>query len=151
VRELVNDDDVGMPCNDGVQVHLLECCTTILGAPTRNDLEIRNLRGGFSAAMHLDEAHYNVDSATAEVARLVQHAVRLSDTRGGADIHLQSAAWKLTNEFQEVGSLGCTWTWTTLEQALRHRSADARGCLFRHFRPARTDFPPISVRNHDPS
>src|SRR5207248_8846565 len=78
------------------------------------------------APVRLDERHHHVDAAPAQSVRLLQHAVRLADSRGEAHVQLQPSAPGPLDQLEEV--LGLTGARSALGDA--HPSSYFR--LFRH-------------------
>src|SRR6185437_11763586 len=54
--QLVDDRDLGMPCEDRVEIHLLEDAAPIFDLSARDDFEPGEQRLRFLAAMRLDDA-----------------------------------------------------------------------------------------------
>ena len=56
VRQLVDDDDVGLAGEDRVEVHLLDDDVAIGNAAARDDFEVSDARGRIRAAVRFDKA-----------------------------------------------------------------------------------------------
>ena len=52
--------------------------------------------------MCFDKAEDDVDAAAVQRVRLLEHAIRLSDSSGGADVHLQPSALGALDDFEEI-------------------------------------------------
>ena len=85
VSEFVDQNDLRMTSDDGIEVHLLEPLTLIENAPARHDFEARQQRFGFPAAVRLDNADNDVVAVLVARLRLLQHLIGLADARCGAD------------------------------------------------------------------
>ena len=85
VRELVDQHDLRLARDDGVEIHLLEPLAPVLDAPARNDLEPVQQRFGFLAAVRLHDADDDVVAVLAPGAGRLQHGVGLADAGRGAD------------------------------------------------------------------
>jgi hypothetical protein len=92
-----------MPRDDAIHVHLLQRHATIGNRQAWHDLDIAQLCIRLHATVRLDERDHDVDSTTAKVVRLVDHAIRLPRARRGADVQLQLAPLLTLHERQEVG------------------------------------------------
>ena len=88
--ELVDQHDLGMPREDGVEVHLVEPGVAADGPP-RHDLELRDELGGLRAAVRLDETDHHVGAALLATAGLAEHGVGLADARGHPEVDAQLA------------------------------------------------------------
>jgi hypothetical protein len=84
VGELVDQDDLRTPSQDGIEVHFLEPLPLILDAPARNDLQSLQQRFGLPAAVGFDDAHDDVVAVFLPGAGLLQHLVGLADAGCGA-------------------------------------------------------------------
>ena len=102
VRELVDDRDLRLAREDGVEVHLLDGDAAILDLAPRHVLEARDELRGLGAAVRLDEAEHDVDAALLERVRLLEHAVGLADAGGEADVELEPPALAPLDELEEV-------------------------------------------------
>src|SRR5581483_3279056 len=92
VRQLVHDDERGAPCEDGVQIHLLERLLVILETATRDDVEAVKERTRFRSSMRLDDGDDDVRALPELLARRLEHRVRLADSRRHADEDLEPAS-----------------------------------------------------------
>src|SRR5262249_15833249 len=92
VRELVDDRDLRMPPEDGVRVHLLELCATIVDDLPRNGFEALAERNGLLPAGRLEVADADVQSGLVHLTGLAQHLIGLADTRGVPEKDLEPAA-----------------------------------------------------------
>ncbi len=92
VRELVDEDQRGMPANRAVQIELGELSPLILDPGGRQHLEALQQRLGFLAAMRLDDADDDILALGAQRLRRGQHCIRLPDTGRCAKVDAQTAA-----------------------------------------------------------
>ncbi len=92
VGEFVDEGEVGMPCQDGLHVHLLEGRVAVADHASRHDLQIADLVGGALAPVRLDEAGDDVLTPCLAAAALVEHRERLADARRGPEVHAQRAS-----------------------------------------------------------
>jgi hypothetical protein len=102
MREFVDQNDLGPPRENGVQVHLLQAMPSILDAPSRNDLQPLEKRLRFGPAMRLDHADDDIDAFSPASLGRRQHLVSLADPRSRADKNLEPAA-PTPNRFFEQG------------------------------------------------
>ena len=103
VGELVDQDDLGMTHEDGVEIHLRQRPALVLDAAARNDLETFEQRFGLLAAMGFHHADDDIVTVLPPRTCLLQHLVGLADTRRGADEDLQLAgtAFLAPRRFQQ--------------------------------------------------
>ncbi len=92
VGQLVDHRDRGMPLDDSVGVHLLDDDAAVLDALAGQDLETIEEGGGQRAAVGLHEADHDVRAASLAPVRLLEHAIRLADARGHAQVDPQAPA-----------------------------------------------------------
>ncbi len=92
VRELVDDRDLRLPCEDRVEVHLLEDGPLVLHAATRDHLEVADPCPRIRPAVSLDERDDDVHASRSHRVRVVEHLVRLADARRLPDVDLQVPA-----------------------------------------------------------
>ena len=85
-----------------VDVHLLERDAAVLDLLRAHDLEIADLRLRLGASVRLDEADDDVDAASAQVVRLVEHPVRLTRSGRRPDVDLELPALALSHERKKV-------------------------------------------------
>ncbi len=67
-----------------------------------NDFHVFQLRVGIRTAMRFYETHDHIDAALPELVRLGEHAVRLADARGRANVDLELSPSSLPNELEKV-------------------------------------------------
>ena len=79
VRELVDESDLRLAREDGVEVQLLERAVAVRHASPRDDLEVADLRRRLRPAVRLHEADDDVLAVVAAAPALVEHRERLSD------------------------------------------------------------------------
>lgn len=101
VRQLVDEDDLRLARQDGLDVHLLQDLSLVVDFPARDDLEISDLRGRLRAAVRLDEAGDDIDAACLHRARVLEHLVGLADSGSVADVELELAPACLLDQPQE--------------------------------------------------
>ena len=89
VRELVDEGDLGLAREHGVDVHLLEGHPAVRLGAARHDLEPLDHRRGGRPAVRLDEGHDHVVALAGEAPALLEHGVGLADAGGGAEEHPQ--------------------------------------------------------------
>ncbi len=92
VRELVDEGDLRMPFEHGIQVHLVQRDPAVGDGSPGDDLEPLGLGGGGGASVRLDDGDHDVASLVAEPAALLEHLVRLADARRHAQQHAQPPA-----------------------------------------------------------
>ena len=61
MRQLIDDDRIGMPRQNGVDVHLLQFDAAIRNHPEGNDFQVADAGPGLFAAVRLDETDDHVD------------------------------------------------------------------------------------------
>ena len=91
VRELVDDDQLGLARQRRVEIEFLDFAAVIVDLAPRQDFEPMNERARLGAAVGLDEADDDIDAFVLEAPRVLQHGVGLADARRGAEEHLQPA------------------------------------------------------------
>ena len=91
VRELIDQHDLRMPGDDGIEVHFLERLSFIVDVPARNDLQPGQQRFGVLAAVGLDDADDDVVAVFFARMGLLQHLVGLADAGRRADENSQFA------------------------------------------------------------
>ncbi len=91
VGELVDQNDLRVPRNDRVEVHLLERLALVFDAAPGNDFEALQQRLGLLAAVGLDHADDDVVAVLQPRVGLLQHFVGLADAGRGADENPQLA------------------------------------------------------------
>ena len=89
--KLVNQHDLRMPRDDGVQVHLGKMCPFVFNVSAWNDFEAAQQRFGLLAAMRLDDSNDDVIAILLARLGLLQHLVGLADAGCGADENAQLA------------------------------------------------------------
>src|SRR5262245_6047578 len=119
VGEFVDQHDLGVASDDGVEIHLLERLSAVFEPPAGNDLEPFEQGLRFLAPVGFDDTDDDIVAVLLPGARLLQHLVRLADAGGGADEDLEPAGLTL---FAPGG----------LEQGLRRRSLVRVAPLLRH-------------------
>ena len=92
VRQLVDDDQVGLARERRVEVELVDRAAVVFDHAPRQDFEPFHERARLGAAVRLDEADDDVDALVLEAAGALQHGVGLADAGSGAEEDLQPAA-----------------------------------------------------------
>ena len=89
VRQLVDDDDLGMPGEHRVDVELGQRHAAVGDLPARQDLQALQLLSGAPPAVGLDQPDDDVGAAGAPPVRLAEHGEGLPDAGGGAQVDAQ--------------------------------------------------------------
>ncbi len=89
--EFVDQGNLRMPRDHGIEVHLLKHLILVFDPPARNDFQPPQQRFGLGPSVGLDEAHDDVGASFQLGVRALQHFVGLADAGGGADENLQPA------------------------------------------------------------
>src|SRR5262249_29709802 len=119
VGELIDQDDLRVAGDDGVEIHLLERLSPVFEPLAGNDLEILEQGLRLLAPVGFDDANDDVIAVLLSGARLLQHLIGLADAGSGAHEDLEPAGLTL---FAPRG----------LEQGLRRRSLVRVAPLLRH-------------------
>ena len=119
VGELVHKNDLGMPRDDGIEVHLLEPLPLVFEATSGNNLKAFQQSLGFLAAVGFHRADRHVVAVELTGAGLLQHLVGLAYPRCGPDENLEPAS-------RALFAPGC------FEQGLGGRSLVRVAALIRH-------------------
>jgi hypothetical protein len=90
VRELVDQYDLGMAGQHGVEIHLVEPRVAADGS-SGHHLEPFDELGGLRTAVRLDEADHHVRAPLRAAAGLAEHGVGLADARGHPEVDAQLA------------------------------------------------------------
>ena len=90
--ELVDQDEPRPALEDGVDVHLGDGATPIVGFAAGDDLLVADQRLGLGAAVGLHHPDHRIDAGAAAGGAFGEHLVCLADPRRGAEEHLQTAA-----------------------------------------------------------
>ena len=85
MRQLVDEHDLWVPGNDGIEVHFLKPLASVLDFPARHDLQAFQKRFCFLASVGLDNADNNIITVALACSRLLQHLVGFADARRGTD------------------------------------------------------------------
>ena len=91
VGELVDQRDLRVAGDDGVEIHLLEPLPLVFEALAGNGLEPVEQGLRLLAPMRFDDADHDIVAVLLPCARLLQHLVGLADARSGADENLEPA------------------------------------------------------------
>ncbi|MDR8759380.1 hypothetical protein FEP90_01054 [Burkholderia multivorans] len=92
MRELVDEDQLRRACERGVEIEFGQRAAAIVDARERQHVEAVEQRGGFAAAVRLDDADHDVDAVLPALARGLQHRVGLADAGRRAEEDLEPAA-----------------------------------------------------------
>ena len=117
--ELVHKNDLRMPRDDGIEIHLLEPLPLVFNVAAGNDFEPFQQSLGFLAAVGFHDADRHVIAVEFAGARLLQHLVGLAYSGCGPDEYLEPASRAL---FAPGG----------FEQGLGGRSLVRVAALIRH-------------------
>ncbi len=79
VGQLVDQDDVGLPGEDGIDVHLVELGPAVLEHHGRHDLQVADLGLGLGAVVGHHHADHDVRAARVAPEPLVEHGEGLAD------------------------------------------------------------------------
>ena len=91
VGEFVDDDQLGLARQRGVEIEFLDRAAAILDLAPRQDFQPLDQRAGFGAAVRFDEPDDDVDAFFFQAPRVLQHRVGLPDAGRCAEEHLQPA------------------------------------------------------------
>jgi hypothetical protein len=91
VRELVDEDQLGLAREDRLQVHLGDLDVLVFDLLRGNDREPREEGLGLGAAMGLDDPDNEVDAVPNLLLGGAEHGERLADARAHSEEHLQLA------------------------------------------------------------
>ena len=86
VRKLVDDAELRLPRENGLDVHFFEDDAAVLDSAPRDDGQILQPRFGVGAAVRLDEAHDDVDAFATEGMGVFDHRIGLANAGGGTDV-----------------------------------------------------------------
>jgi hypothetical protein len=101
MRQLVDENDFGLPMEDRRQVHLFERLALVGDGAAGKDLEVADAFGSLGAAVGLHESDDDVDALLAEGMRVLEHLVRLADAGRVPDVDLELSAAGLLEKPQE--------------------------------------------------
>src|SRR5262245_43868393 len=119
MRELVDQHDLWVASDDGVEIHLLERLSPVFEPPAGNDLEPFEQSLRFHAPVGFDNADDDIVTVALAGAGLLQHFVGLADAGRGTDEDLEPAGLTL-------------FAPRRLEQGLRRGSLVRVAPLLRH-------------------
>jgi hypothetical protein len=97
VGEFVDERDLGLPGEDGVEVHLLQTAAPVLDHPAGDDLQAVEQVLSEPPPMGLEEPDDHIGAPLSAPLALAQHRVRLADTRGRAQVNTE-----MTGRFDHV-------------------------------------------------
>ena len=92
VRQLVDEGDLGVAGQHGVDVHLLEGRAAVGEGLARHHLEAGDLLARVRPAVVLDEADDDVGAAFGAAVALAEHGEGLADPGGGPEVDPQPTA-----------------------------------------------------------
>ena len=92
VGDLVDEHELRLPGEDGIDVHLLELRAAVLDLLPGHDLEVPDLGLGIGATVGLDIARDDVLPAVLAAPALVEHGEGLADTGGSTEIYTKPSA-----------------------------------------------------------
>ena len=90
--ELVDERDLRLSREHGVDVHLLERAVAVAQLPSRDDLEVSDLVRCLASSVRLDEADDDVLAVVAAASAFVQHRERLADACRGPEVDAERAS-----------------------------------------------------------
>ena len=90
--ELVDEDDLGLALEDGIDVHLVEESAFVVDLAGGNEFELVGEFGGAFAAVSFDDADDDVLTALAAANAFREHAEGLADAGSVAEKYLEAAA-----------------------------------------------------------
>ncbi len=91
VGELVDERELGVAGEHGIQVHLVEPHAAVLDRATRHDLETLQERRGGRAAVGFHDRDDHIPTFGLQAPALLEHREGLADAGGGAEHDAQSA------------------------------------------------------------
>ena len=131
VGQFVDQDDVRLPGDDGVDIHFFEDGSFVFDDFARDGFDLRGKFFDSLAAVGFHDADDDVFAATPAAQRFAEHAVRFAHARGVAEKKLEYATRFLRrrSDFQPV--LGLLWQGVTFSVSKRayDRIAACRDCL----------------------
>src|SRR5579883_945332 len=95
MSELVDQDHLWMPRDNGFRVHLFKGYTAILDLLARNKLQIAHLRLGLRTFVGLYIPDHNICPTLFAAVAFVEHGKRLADASGSTQIDAQAATLRL--------------------------------------------------------
>src|SRR5262249_32830226 len=102
VRDLVDDRDLRLASEHGIDVHLLDRDTAVLDRTSRYGRDAFDERCRLRAAVRLDEADHHIDAALPQRVRLLEHSIGLADAGREAEVELQTPALGLLDDREEI-------------------------------------------------
>ncbi len=101
--ELIDQNDLGAPDDDGIEVHLLQPLPLVLEPATRNDLQSFEQRFGFFAPMSFDDSDDDDVAVFLPSVGLLKHLVGFADAgrRAHEDSKLADAAIFLSRRLEQ--------------------------------------------------
>src|SRR5262249_44292907 len=87
--KFVDEDDLRMPRQDGIEVHLLDPLAFVIDPLTRDDFEIFEERLGLLTAVGLHYAHNDVIAVLLSRPGLLQHLIGFAEARSCTHEYLQ--------------------------------------------------------------
>ena len=103
VRQLIDENDLRPPRDDGVEIHLLEALAFVRNAPAGHDFKTLQQRFGLFASVGLHDADDNVVAVLLSGPGLLQHFIGFADTRRGTheDLELAEASLFATGGLEQ--------------------------------------------------
>ena len=92
------------PSDDGLHVQVFERRASILDPSPRNDLQVLDLRFGVGPPVGFDEGRDDIYAVGLERVCLLQHRVRLADSRRRAYVDAKTSAILLLQPLEQ-----CLW------------------------------------------
>jgi hypothetical protein len=91
MRQLIDQDQLGVAGQRGVDIELFQRRTAILDQAARQQLEIVNQRLGLGTPVRLDIASDDIHAGGALLVSGLEHGIGLADAGGGAEEDFQTA------------------------------------------------------------
>ncbi len=134
MREFVDEDQLRLAGERGVEIELAELAAAILDLRERQHVEAFEQRRGFTAAMRFGNADHHVRAFVVTAARGLQHCIGFADARRRAEKNLQPAsltfffvALQLVEQLIGIGAVHAQWFSSLGErQSLHGGTAAAR-------------------------
>ena len=126
VGELVDQDEVGLARERGVEVELLEPGAAVIDRLARKHLQPFEQRGGLRASMGLDHPDHYVDACASSDLGCVEHGERLADPCRCAEEDVEPAPLRLCllelqalEQLVRIGAHVGHWRCPRLEASMR--------------------------------
>src|SRR5216683_2338657 len=101
MREFIDDGELRLARDDGVDVHLFEGHAAVRNLAKRDKFEVADTGGGFGPAVRLDETEHDVVSLFTELTSFFEHAVGFPYTCRAAEIDFELSLFCVRNKVEE--------------------------------------------------